>query len=99
VLNRGKRASRSTARPNGLDVFIGESCRADRGLGTHVLSLLSDYLIKKLGASAMSLTTGVDNRGARPGYKTKADFSEVKQVPYTETYRGALSWLMEMRRP
>jgi aminoglycoside 6'-N-acetyltransferase len=84
----------------GLDVFIGDHSQMGRGVGTRVVSLLSDYLIDELGASAVCLTTDIDNHVAQRCYE-KAGFSKVKQVLDTDTYKGerVLSWLMEKRRP
>ena len=79
----------------GLDVFIGDPGQVGRGLGTRVVRLVSDYLIAELGASAVSLTTDLENLGAQRCYE-KAGFRKVSQVLDTDTYRGerVLCWLM-----
>lgn len=95
-----KSASPSTTAPTAWDVFIGDRSQIGRGLGTRVVSLLCDFLIDELGASAVSLTTALDNHVAQRCYE-KAGFTKVKQVLDTDTYKGEriLSWLMEKRRP
>lgn len=78
-----------------LDVFIGDENLVHKGLGTRVVTLLSDYLINELNASSVSLTTDLANGAARRCYE-KAGFKKIKQVLDTDTYRGARvkSWLM-----
>ncbi len=79
----------------GIDVFIGEVERIGKGLGTQVVALLSDYLIKVEGASAVALTTDVQNRAAQRCYE-KAGFRKVRKVLDTDTFNGERihSWLM-----
>ena len=82
-------------RTYGLDVFIGEPDLVDRGIGTRIVNLLSDYLIRERGASGVALTTAVDNPRAIRCYE-KAGFAKVKEVLDTDTYQGerVRSWLM-----
>ena len=79
----------------GLDVFIGDESQIGRGVGTRVVALVSDYLIAELGASAVALTTAVDNQVAQRCYEN-AGFRKVRQVVDTDTYMGERiqSWLM-----
>lgn len=82
-------------RTYGLDVFIGDPHLVGRGVGTRVVTLLSDYLIKALGASSVVLTTDLDNHIAIRCYE-KSGFEKVKEVLDTDTYKGerVRSWLM-----
>lgn len=79
----------------GLDVFIGDPGRVGQGMGTRVVVMLSDYLVDELGASAVTLTTDVENHAAQRCYE-KAGFVKVKQVLDLDTYMGERtpSWLM-----
>ncbi len=82
-------------RSYGLDIFIGDPNQIHRGLGTRVITMLSDYLLGELNASSVALTTDVQNHAAQRCYE-KAGFKKVKQVLDTDTYRGerVKSWLM-----
>ena len=79
----------------GLDIFIGDPDQIDRGVGTTVVTLVSDYLLNELDASEVSLTTDVENHRAQRAYE-KAGFKKIKQVLDTDTYKGerVTSWLM-----
>lgn len=79
----------------GLDIFIGDPRLIGMGLGTRVVTVMSDYLINQLNASAVSLTTDVQNHVAQRCYE-KAGFQRVKKVLDTDTYKGdrVRSWLM-----
>ena len=78
-----------------LDVFIGDPNLIGKGVGTRVVTLMSDYLIDELGASAVSLTTDLDNHAAQRCYE-KAGFKKIKEVLDTDTYQGerVRCWLM-----
>lgn len=78
-----------------LDIFIGDPEQIGRGVGTRIVTLLSDYLLDELDASSVSLTTDLENHGAQRCYE-KAGFRKIKQVLDTDTYQGerARSWLM-----
>lgn len=82
----------------GLDIFIGEPDLPGKGLGTRIVTLLSDYLLDELGASSVSLTTALDNHAAQRTYE-KSGFTKVREVLDTDTYRGERipSWLMTKR--
>jgi aminoglycoside 6'-N-acetyltransferase len=82
----------------GLDIFIGDPDQIGRGIGTKVVTLMTDYLIDELNASAVSLTTAVDNHAAQRCYE-KAGFKKIKKVLDTDTYRGerVRSWLMSYK--
>ena len=79
----------------GLDIFIGDPSRINKGLGTRIVRLLSDYLIDDRSASAVSLTTALDNHAAQRCYE-RAGFQKIKEVLDTDTYKGerVASWLM-----
>ncbi len=82
-------------RTYGLDVFLGEKDLVDVGVGTRVVTLLSDYLVEKHGASSVALTTDLDNHAAIRCYE-KSGFKKVKQVLDLDTYQGerVRAWLM-----
>lgn len=90
----------SDERTYSLDVFIGDLTVIGRGVGSRVVTLLSNYLIDTLGASAVSLMTDVNNLAAQRCYEN-AGFHKVGQVVDTETYMGerALSWLVVKAGP
>ena len=79
----------------GLDVFIAAPEQVDRGVGTRVVTLLSDYLIANKDASSVALTTDVLNARAIRCYE-KSGFRKVKEVLDTDTYKGerVRAWLM-----
>jgi aminoglycoside 6'-N-acetyltransferase len=79
----------------GLDVMIGEEDLVDRGLGSSVVRLLCDHLFVACGATAVALTTSVENLRAIRAYE-KAGFERHAQVLDTDTKDGrrVLSWLM-----
>jgi aminoglycoside 6'-N-acetyltransferase len=83
-----------------LDVFIGDPEVAGRGVGTRVVDLLSNHILGKLGGSAVSLTTDVDNHQAQRCY-VRAGFKKIEQVLDSDTYQGerAMSWLMVKDSP
>lgn len=74
-------------RTYGVDVFIGDYDHIGKGIGTRVVRLLSDYLITELGATAVALTTDVENRAAQRCYE-KAGFTKIRQVLDSDTYKG-----------
>lgn len=82
-------------RSYGLDIFIGDPNEIGKGVGTRVVRLLSDYLIRELDASSVALTTDLANRVAQRCYE-KAGFRRVKEVLDTDTYKGerVRCWLM-----
>jgi aminoglycoside 6'-N-acetyltransferase len=79
----------------GIDVFVGEPDEIGRGLGTRMMELLCGYLESAMGASAVVLTTAVDNTAAIKCYR-KAGFRQVAEVLDTDTRDGERikSWLM-----
>lgn len=79
----------------GIDIFIGDPDLVGRGVGTRVVSLMSDYLLTERAASSVALTCDVENHRAQQCYEN-AGFSRVKEVLDTDTYRGerCRSWLM-----
>lgn len=82
-----------------LDVFIGDPAQVGRGVGTRLVTVLSDYLLRELGASEVSLTTDLDNLAAQRCYE-KAGFRKIKEVLDTDTYQGqrVMCWLMAKDR-
>ncbi len=82
-------------RSYGLDVFIGERNLVGGGLGTRVVTLLSDYLIEEHAASSIALTTDLDNYAAIRCYE-RSGFKKVKQVLDLDTYQGERlrAWMM-----
>jgi ribosomal protein S18 acetylase RimI-like enzyme len=52
-------------------------------VGSGVVSLPSDHLIDEHGASAVSLTTAIDNHAAQRCYE-KAGFGTIKEVLDTD---------------
>jgi aminoglycoside 6'-N-acetyltransferase len=78
-------------RSYGLDVFIGEEDLVGVGIGTRVVTLLSDYLVQEQNASSVSLTTDLDNHIAIRCYE-KSGFRKVKQVLDLDTYQGERVW-------
>ncbi len=83
----------------GLDVFIGDPSQVGHGVGTRVVRLLSDFLIDERNASAVALTTDLDNYPAIRCYE-KAGFGKVKEVLDTDTKDGERipAWLMVKER-
>ena len=79
----------------GIDLFVGEPERIGRGLGTRMVNLLCEYLEAERNASAVTLTTEVDNSVAIRCYE-KAGFKRVVQVRDTDTRNGerVTSWVM-----
>lgn len=79
----------------GLDVMIGEGDRVDRGLGSAAVELLCDHLAAERGATAVALTTSVENARAIRAYE-KAGFERRARVLDTDTKDGERvpSWLM-----
>lgn len=79
----------------GLDVMIGEEGLVDRGLGSSVVGLLCDHLAAAHGATAVALTTAVENARAIRAYE-KAGFERRARVLDTDTKNGERvpSWLM-----
>ncbi|MDQ4025442.1 MAG: acetyltransferase [Actinomycetota bacterium] len=79
----------------GLDVMIGEKDLVDRGLGSAAVSLLCDHLAASRGATAVALTTSVENARAIRAYE-KAGFERRARVLDTDTKDGERvpSWLM-----
>jgi aminoglycoside 6'-N-acetyltransferase len=84
----------------GLDVMIGEEGLVDRGLGSRAVALLCDHLFSERGASAVALTTSVDNARAIRAYE-KAGFERRARVLDVDTKDGERmpSWLMVRPRP
>jgi aminoglycoside 6'-N-acetyltransferase len=79
----------------GIDVMIGEEGLVDRGLGSGAVDLLCTYLEEERGATAVVLTTSVENHRAIRAYE-KVGFERRGQVFDTDTKDGerVLSWLM-----
>ncbi|MDQ3915311.1 MAG: acetyltransferase [Actinomycetota bacterium] len=79
----------------GIDVMIGEERLVDRGLGSAAVALLCDHLAAVRGATAVVLTTDVENGRAIRSYE-KAGFERRGRVLDTDTKDGERvpSWLM-----
>lgn len=78
-------------RSYGLDILIGEPDLIHKGLGTKVVTLLSDHLIEKLNASTVALNTDVANHAAQRCYE-KAGFVKIEKILDTDTYQGRRVW-------
>jgi aminoglycoside 6'-N-acetyltransferase len=81
----------------GIDQFIGEAGLWNRGLGTHAVSLLLQYLFRVKGARKVIVDPHVTNARAIRCYE-KCGFRKVKLLPRHELHEGSLrdSWLMEV---
>ncbi len=79
----------------GLDIFIGEPDLVGVGLGSRAVDLVCRYLFDERRASAIMLTTEIENIRAQRAYE-KAGFRRVKEVLDTDTRAGerVRSWLM-----
>jgi RimJ/RimL family protein N-acetyltransferase len=71
----------------GLDILIGDPALVGVGVGTRVVDLLSRHLAEACGATAVALTTAVDNARAIRAYE-KAGFARVQRVLDTDTRGG-----------
>jgi RimJ/RimL family protein N-acetyltransferase len=79
----------------GIDIFIGDPEMTGKGIGTRTVNILCSYLEHTKGATAVALTTSIENRQAIRAYE-KAGFSPQVRVLDTDTKRGqrVTSWLM-----
>jgi aminoglycoside 6'-N-acetyltransferase len=83
----------------GIDLFIGEPERWNRGIGTRALSALVAYIFAELGATRIVIDPRIDNLRAIRSYE-KCGFRKVKVLPAHELHEGARRdcWLMTIER-
>lgn len=81
----------------GIDVFIGVDDLVGQGIGTKVVTLLSDHLLTERDASEIALTTDIENHPAQRCY-AKAGFVKIKKVLDTDTYMGERTWAWLMTK-
>jgi aminoglycoside 6'-N-acetyltransferase len=67
----------------GLDIFIGESRLAGKGIGSRTVRLLSDHLFADRGATAVALITEAGNVRAQAAYIRAG--MRVSGVPFRDT--------------
>ncbi len=81
----------------GMDLFIGETCYWDQGIGTIMVQALLEYLFKVKEASRILLDPQTWNVRAIRCYE-KSGFRKVELLPKNEMHEGILqdSWLMEI---
>ena len=79
----------------GLDMWIGEPEYWEKGIGSTVLRLLSDYLFKEKAAKKLVIDPQVDNPRAVRAYE-KAGFKKSQILKKHEMYDGKKvdCWLM-----
>jgi aminoglycoside 6'-N-acetyltransferase len=84
----------------GMDLFIGESARWNRGIGTTYVQLATRYLTDTCAATHITVDPRVDNLRAIRCYE-KSGFHQRKLLPQHEYHEGAYrdSWLMVYTRP
>jgi aminoglycoside 6'-N-acetyltransferase len=90
----------TTACAFGMDLFIGESSRWNRGLGTTYVQLATHYLVEVCAASYITLDPRVDNLRAIRCYE-KCGFRRRKLLAQHEYHEGAYRdcWLMVYTQP
>ena len=90
----------TTACAFGMDLFIGESSRWNRGLGTTYVQLAPRYLVDVCAASYITLDPRVDNLRAIRCYE-KCGFRRRKLLAQHEYHQGAYRdcWLMVYTQP
>lgn len=81
----------------GLDQFIGEPDYWNRGIGTHMVSMVIRYLFETAGAHRVVLDPHVENHRAIRCYE-KCGFRKVELLPQHELHEGKWvdCWLMEV---
>lgn len=81
----------------GLDQFIGEPACWNQGLGTAMVSLILDYLLREHRPDRVILDPVVENVRAIRCYE-RCGFRKVKIVPAHEFHEGRWrdAWLMEV---
>jgi aminoglycoside 6'-N-acetyltransferase len=67
----------------GLDIFIGESALAGKGIGSRTVRLLSDHLFADRGATAVALITEAGNGRAQAAYVRAG--MRVSGAPFRDT--------------
>jgi aminoglycoside 6'-N-acetyltransferase len=87
------------ARSFGMDLFIGETNRWSRGLGTSFVCLATRYLVGTCAATHITLDPRADNLRAMKCYQ-KCGFHLWKRLPQHEYFEGAYRdcWLMVYTR-
>jgi aminoglycoside 6'-N-acetyltransferase len=90
----------ATASAFGMDLFIGESTRWNRGLGTTYVQLAMRFLTGACAATHITLDPRADNLRAIRCYE-KCGFQQRKHLPQHEYHEGAYrdSWLMVYTHP
>jgi aminoglycoside 6'-N-acetyltransferase len=83
----------------GIDLFIGEPDRWNRGIGTRVIEVVARYLFDDRGASALTLDPLTTNARAIRAYE-KAGFRKQRIVRDTDLHEGERRdlWLMVRER-
>ena len=84
----------------GMDQFIGEPARWNRGMGTRLVTAMVQYLGSAEGASRVVVDPHTDNARAIRCYE-KSGFRKVRLLPAHELHEGRLRdcWLMECAPP
>ncbi|HYF94185.1 MAG TPA: GNAT family N-acetyltransferase [Symbiobacteriaceae bacterium] len=82
----------------GMDQFIGEPAYWCRGLGTAMIRLVVDHLVRERGAQRVVMDPVVSNGRAIRAYE-KCGFRKVRVLPQKEYAEGCWHdcWLMEYR--
>ncbi|WP_425505485.1 GNAT family N-acetyltransferase [Sporosarcina jiandibaonis] len=80
----------------GMDQFIAESAYWDKGIGTQLISSVTEYLIREKGADRLVMDPQTWNERAIRCYE-KCGFEKVKLLPKRELHEGEYRdcWLME----
>jgi len=90
----------TTAGSFGIDLFIGEAARWNRGLGTTYVQLATRYLTGACAARHITVDPHVENLRAIHCYE-KCGFQQRKLLPQHEYHEGAYRdcWLMVYTQP
>lgn len=84
----------------GTDQFIGEAQYWNRGIGTLLVTSMTEFLFKHLNADKVVMDPQVWNKRAIKCYE-KCGFNKVKLLPKHELHEGKLRdcWLIELNKP